>query len=399
MTQRMSFDQLHDFYRSLLLENLLPYWEPHIDRDVGGILNCIGDDGTLISHDKYMWSQLRALWVYSKLWNAVERRPEWIEIATGIYRFVVAHGRDDTGDWVYRVTRHGDVVEGACSIYADGFALYALAEYYRATPNPEARRLGVETYERVVARLSSPGSYLTSPYAIPDGMKCHGVSMIFSLAFSEFGQATGEEAIVEEGYRHSVEVMDHFRRPELQALLEFVTSDNRTVDTPEGRCVVPGHAIESMWFQIHILRARGDRERIRQATECVRWHLERGWDAEYGGILLGLDVRGVEPPYWRDAEVKAWWPHTEALYALLLSHECCGEPWCLDWYWRVHDWSFAHFPDVQHGEWRQRLDRRGQVLDRYIALPVKDPFHLPRAVMYILEALGRLGDTRQAATQ
>ena len=76
--------------------------------------------------------------------------------------------------------------------------------------------------------------------------------------------------------------------------------------------------------------------------------------------------------------------------ALLLSHECCGEPWCLDWYWRVHHWSFAHFPDTEHGEWRQRLDRQGDVLDRYIALPVKDPFHLPRAVIYILDVLERL---------
>ena len=33
------------------------------------------------------------------------------------------------------------------------------------------------------------------------------------------------------------------------------------------------------------------------------------------------------------------------------------------------------------GEWRQRLDRAGQPVTELIALPVKDPFHLPRAAL------------------
>ncbi len=390
MSERMSFVRLYDLYRALLFDNILPYWRPHFDWEHGGILNCIRDDGSPMSDDKFIWSQLRALWVYSKLYNAVERRQEWLDIAHNLYRFIRAHGRDADGNWVYHTTRDGRILEGATSIYADGFALYGLAEYYRATGDEEAKRLGLETYGRVVERLARPGSYLTAPYVVPEGMKCHGVSMLFSLAFWEFGRAIGEAGVVAEGYRHTLEVMDHFRRPELQALLEYITLDNRAVDTPEGRCIVPGHAIESMWFQIHILRERGEAERVRQAIECIRWHIERGWDPVYGGIFLGMDLRGVEPPYWQNAQVKAWWPHTEALYALLLAYEISHEAWCLDWYWRVHEWSFARFPDRAHGEWHQRLTREGQVMEQFIALPVKDPFHLPRAVIYLIELLGRL---------
>jgi len=390
MTERMSFSDLAELYRRLLLDDIVPYWSPHIDWERGGILNCIRDDGTLVSDDKYMWSQLRALWVYSKLYNAVDRRQEWLGTAQNIFRFIADHGRDDAGDWVYQVTREGEVVQGANSIYAEGFALYGLGEFYRATGDAEARRIGAETYERVVKRLAVPGSYQTAPYEIPQGMKCHGVSMIFSLAFSEFGLAIGEQHIIDEGYRHALEVMDHFRRPELEALLEYVMLDNSVADTPAGRCIVPGHAIESMWFQMHIFGPRGEQERIRQAVECIRWHVERGWDDEFGGIRLGLDLGGREPPYWQHAEVKAWWPHTEALYALLLAYEATGEDWCLDWYWRVHEWSFSHFPDAEHGEWFQRLDREGRRLDEVIALPVKDPFHLPRALIYLVEVLDRL---------
>jgi len=48
------------------------------------------------------------------------------------------------------------------------------------------------------------------------------------------------------------------------------------------------------------------------------------------------------------------------------------------------------FPDKEHGEWTQRLDRRGTRLTEVIALPVKDPFHLPRALIVAIQTLQRL---------
>ncbi len=390
MHGRMSFAELGAFYRQLLLDDIIPFWERQVDAEHGGLLNCLRDDASLASDDKYIWSQARALWVFSKLYNTVEPRPEWLAIATGLYRFLAAHGRDAQGYWVWRTNRRGDVLDGPQSIYADGFALYGLAEYFRATGDEEARRIGLETYHRVVERLAVPGSYPLAPYEVPQGMKCHGVSMIFSLVFWEFGRAIGDPTIVDDGYCHTLEVLNHYRRPEHQALLEYIGLDNRPVDSPPGRCIVPGHAIESMWMQMHVLLSRGETARIPAAVECMRWHLERGWDPEYGGIFLGLDLRGVEPPYWGHPTVKTWWQHTEALYATLLAYEQTGEAWCLDWYWRVHDWTFAHYPDPVHGEWRQRLDRQGRPITEVVALPVKDPFHLPRALIYLVDVLERL---------
>jgi len=390
MDTRPSFADLLARYRSLLLEVIVPFWEPHLDGEYGGILNCLADDGTRISEDKFIWSQARALYIYAKLYNAIAPRQEWLEAARSIYRFLLAHGRDRTGHWVWRTDRRGHVLEGYQSLYAEGFALYGLAEYYRATGDEEARAVGLETYHRVVEQLAVPGSYPLAPYAIPAGMKCHGVSMIFSLVFWEFGRAIGDRAIEEDGYCHTLEVLNHYLRPERRALLEFIGLDNRPQDTPPGRTVVPGHAIESLWFQMHVLESRGEHARIPAAAEAIRWHLERGWDAEFGGIFLGMDVDGVEPPYWAHATVKTWWQHTEALYATLLAYAHTREDWCLEWYWRVHDWAFAHYPDPAHGEWRQRLDRAGRPLEEIVALPVKDPFHLPRVVIYIIQVLERL---------
>jgi N-acylglucosamine 2-epimerase len=138
--------------------------------------------------------------------------------------------------------------------------------------------------------------------------------------------------------------------------------------------------------RMHCSARRGDIRATRQAAEVIRWHMEAGWDEEYGGLFLGIDAEG-QTPFLPNATKKIWWPHTEALYALLLAYKLTGESWCWEWYKRVHEWSFTHFPMAPGAEWFQRLDRYGKPIKDTIALPVKDPFHLPRAVLLILKLL------------
>ncbi len=388
------FTDLLAIYRAELLERVVPFWlEYAIDWDNGGILTCISDEGQVQSEDKYMWSQLRALWTFSALYNKIEPRQEWLDVAWHIFNFVKRYGRDDQGRWVFCVSKDGEILQGATSIYADGFALYGLTELARATDDQETINLALETYENVQRRLARPGSYLTAPFEMPENGKAHAISMIFALAFDELGYYLGDQAIIEAGRWHSNEVMDVFLRPDRKLLYEFVHQDNSLIDTPQGRSIVPGHAVESMWFMIHILRRSGDGARIRQAVEAIRWHLEFGWDEEHAGIYHARDAEGGTP-WWRFADAKLWWPHTEALYATLLAYELLREPWCLDWFQRVHNYAFSHYPVPDYGEWTQKLDRQGKAFTEPVALPVKDPFHLPRALIYCINVLERLAKGR-----
>lgn len=377
-------------YRDELLERTIPFWMQHaIDGERGGILTCIGDDGQIISTDKYMWSQLRAIWTFSALYNRIEPRPEWLDVANRIFDFAAKHGRDEEGRWVFAVDREGRVLEGATSIYADGFAIYGLTELARATGDQKAIDLALATYENVQKRLARPGSYATAPYDIPPGAKAHAVAMIFALAFHELGLLLEDDAILAAGRVLANDVMTAFLSPEQRLLYEYVTLDNQLMDTPQGRAIVPGHAIESMWFMIHIYQHWGDENRIRQAIDAIHWHIELGWDEEYGGILLARDAAGGKP-WWLFADSKLWWPHTEALYALLLAYQLSGEDWALNWFEKVHNYAFTHFPVPKYGEWTQKLDRQGHPFTQTVALPVKDPFHLPRALMNCIDVLNQL---------
>ena len=390
MNISVRFADLLAIYRAELLERTVPFWLNHaLDWQRGGICTCIADTGEIFSTDKYMWSQLRAIWTFSALYNQIDARPEWLDAARHIFQFAQQYGRDPQGRWVFAVDAQGNVLQGATSIYADGFAIYGLTEFARATGSQEAIDLALATYENVQQRLAQPGSYETAPYPLPDGVKAHGVSMIFSLVFHELGLLLNDETILAAGKYHAEEVMTAFLPPDQRLLYEYVYLDNSLIDSAQGRAIVPGHAIESMWFMIHIYQYWGNAERLAQATTAIQWHMEYGWDKEFGGILLSRDAAGGNP-WWPFADTKLWWPHTEALYALLLAYEQSREDWALAWFEKVHDYAFSHYPVAGYGEWTQKLDRQGRPFTQTVALPVKDPFHLPRALINVIQVCQRL---------
>lgn len=382
-------------YRKTLLEDVVPFWVNHAIDQNGGINTCIQDDGTIVNRDRWNWSQWRALWLFSKLFCSIEPRQEWLDIAHGIYRFATDHGPLENGHWALLVSADGKVKRGYESLYTDGFAIYGLVEYWRATGKDEALTLAIKTFHATREALASEVPPPTWPYPIPQGCKPHGLSMLFSLVYHELAEATNEKEFRAEANYHHDCVMNQFLRSDKGVLFEWLNRDGSECESPHGTVICPGHAIESMWFQIHIARTENDQSAIRRSIDAIRSHLEKGWDSKHGGIYLAIDADDHDDVEWPHADMKLWWPHTEALYATLLAHEHCREDWCLAWHEKVHDYSFTHYPLPAHGEWRQKLDRRGQPVTKSLFLPTKDPFHLPRALIYCIEVLTRLVEEKR----
>lgn len=384
--------RLRDFLRGHLLDKVVPFWLRHAVDGAGGLNTCIEDDGTLVSRNKYLWSQWRAVWVFSKLYNRIERNRQWLDLAEQIQQFATRHGWDEAfGGWRLEVGHDGRVLRGCESIYVDAFAIYGLAELAKASGREEPLDLARMTAESVLPRLAEPHDRIPhAPYPIPLGARVHGLPMIFSLVFWELGTLLGEPRYQDAALAMSDDVFEHFVRRDRDLLLERIASDNGEYPPPLGTTVVPGHVIEDMWFQIHIARDTGNAARIAEACRLMKRHVELGWDDEFGGLFLAVDAGGAREVGWNHHDAKIWWPHTEALYALLLAYEHTRDREFLDWYAKMHDYSFRHFPVADHGEWTQNLGRDGKPIRDTVCLPVKDPFHLPRALICCLEVLDRL---------
>ena len=57
-------------YFDALTKEVMPFWMKNAIDESGAINNCISEDGTVLSRNRYIWSQGRALWTFSALWAA-----------------------------------------------------------------------------------------------------------------------------------------------------------------------------------------------------------------------------------------------------------------------------------------------------------------------------------------
>ena len=380
------FKNYFDQYSNALNNEVMPYWLKHSGDASGAINNCLAEDGTVLSRDRYIWSQGRALWTYSAMYNRIEKKPEYLERATGLFNYLKGTGRSADGKWNYLFDGDGNMLEDDISIYVDGFVLAGMTEYYIATGNEEAKAIALETFENTYDRIQRPGSYRVAPYVIPDGMKTHGVNMCYAFFYNCLGVATGRQDIVSIAHDLAMEVLNKFYVAEKDAILELVYVDGSLSDTPEGRSCVPGHAIECMWFLINIFEQWNEPENIAKCCHIIRRHIELAWDAEKGGLRLALDIDGKEPIFWGKPTYKPWWVQVETLVATAYAWKHTKDSWFLDMHKKVNEYAFAHYPNG-YGDWYNWLDNDGNI-GQSAALPVKDPFHLPRGLIYLCDLFG-----------
>jgi N-acylglucosamine 2-epimerase len=381
---------LATWLRAHLFGHVLPFWERHAFDERGGLLTCLSDAGEVLSTDKWLWSQWRAVWVFAAVYHRLDRDPRWLDRAVRIADFCAGCGWIEAeAGWALTVARDGRVLRGCESTYVDAFAVYGLAELFRGTGDERWRALVVRTADAALQRLAQPHDTIPHfPYPIPPGAKPHGIPMLWSLALAEAGAALGEERYLRAAAGLADEIFRDFFRRDRDLVLEFGRLDGREFPPPQGTAVVPGHVIEDMWFQLRVARLTGhEAVPVEEMLRLARRHLELGWDREHGGLLLAIDADGREPVGWNFVDTKLWWPHTEALITTLLGWRLTAQPAWLDWQERLWSLCLAHFADWTHGEWRQKLDRTWRPITRVVALPVKDPFHLPRSLILQIELL------------
>jgi N-acylglucosamine 2-epimerase len=332
----------------------------------------------------------REIWMFSHLFNTCERKPEWLDAAALGVRFLLAHAFKEDGKMHFRLTRDGRSLSEALSVYTEVFGSIALAEYSKATGDAALWERAMRMYDFLMPRLGRPSDTALLCYPIRAEFHLHAHDMCRMTVAWVFNQlAPGQR--FEDDLSLSVDsIIQRHWKPELRALLENVAMDGSPMlALPEGRMFHPGHAIESAWMLLEIARHRQDEKLIPTAVEIILASLEHGWDEKYGGILYLTNIDWT-PTHELEANLKLWWPHSEALYAILLGWALTGRSDLWQWYEKVHDYTFRHFPDPEYGEWYGYLDRSGEPVWTAKASGWKCFFHLPRALLRCWRLLSEL---------
>jgi N-acylglucosamine 2-epimerase len=370
---------LRTIYRDGLLLDTVPFWFPRcVDAEHGGYFTGVDRDGTVIQPDKSVWFQGRAAWTLSTLYNTVEQRPEWLEMARSGIEFMDRHCYDADGRMFFSVTRDGRALRKRRYVFSEAFATIALAAYGIAAGDESRKRQALDLFRLMLRYLQEPGLLDPKVDTATRPMKALAVPMILIATAQELRKAIDDPLLSETIDRCVAEIARDFLKPEFRCALETVGPGGEFIDTLEGRMVCPGHSIEAGWFVLQEARHRGgDAALVELGTRIIDWSMEIGWDREHGGVLYYRDARGLPcTEYWHD--MKFWWPHNEAIIATLLAARMTGDPKYGRWHTMVHDWAYTHFTDPLHGEWFGYLHRDGSVSTQVKGTMWKGPFHLPR---------------------
>jgi N-acylglucosamine 2-epimerase len=383
--------KLASFYRDTLLGDVMPFWLRHgMDREHGGIITSLNRDGSVVDTDKSVWFQGRTGWMFATLYNTVERRAEWLEAARSCVEFSRRHCFREDGKMWFTVTREGRPLRMRRYVFSESFAAIALAAYAKASGDARAAEEAVKTFATYLRYSFEPG-VMTPKFEPTRSAKSIGPHMI-GIATAQELRANLDDVSVsgrtctEWIDRSIAEIERDFMKPEHSALMEVVAPDGGVIDHFDGRTLNPGHAIEAAWFIMHEGKLRGDERLVRIGLTILDWMWARGWDGECGGIYYFRDLRGLPvQEYWHD--MKFWWPHNEAIIATVLAWTLTGDAKYALWHQQVHNWSFQHFADPEHGEWYGYLHRDGSVSSSLKGNMWKGPFHLPRMLWYCWKLL------------
>lgn len=382
-----TFMQLREVYREELTGNILPFWLQHSkDETNGGFFTCLDRRGKVYGTDKFMWLQGREVWCFSYMYNNVAQKKEWLEMALHGAAFMEKYGRDGEGNWYFSLTADGKPLVQPYNIFSDCFACMAFAALNKATGEERYKKIALDTFENIIARKDNWKGKYNKAFPGTRPLKNFSLPMILCNLALELEYIIGTERV--NSFIPAVihEVMDVFYQPESGLILENVNPDGSFSDCFEGRVLNPGHAIEAMWFIMDLGKRMNDGALIIKAKDIMLHTLEYGWDKKYDGIFYFLDIKG-HPTQQLEWDQKLWWVHVEALVALAKGYKLTGDEKCAEWFTKVHNYTWKHFKDTEHGEWFGYLNRRGEVLLPLKGGKWKGCFHIPRALYQVWKTL------------
>lgn len=391
----INFKTLAEQYKSELLDKVVPFWlDKSQDHEFGGYFTCLDRDGSVYDTDKFIWLQGREVWMFAKLYNEVEHKQEWLDCAVQGAEFLKKYGHDGQLNWYFALDREGQPLVEPYNIFSYTFAVIAFGQLAIATGNKEYEEIARKTFDIVLSRVDNPKARWNKAVPGSRNLKTFDLPMILCNVALEI------EPLLEPKFLHQTidtclhEVLDVFYRPELGLVVEALGKDGELVDSFDGRKLNPGHAIESTWFIMDLGKRLNRPDLIEKAVEISLAEVEYGWDEQYSGIFYFMDRLG-KPRHELEFDQKLWWVHIETLISMLKGYQLTGNPKCLEWFERVHDYTWKHFADPDYPEWYGYLNRRGEVLLPLKGGKWKGCFHVPRGLFNCWKMLEELSNREQ----
>ncbi len=368
-------------YKKDLTENIMPFWMKYgLDRENGGVYTCVDRDGSLMDTTKSVWFQGRFAFICSFAYNNVEKNKEWLDAAKSTLEFIEKHCFDEQGHMYFSVTAEGKPLRKRRYVFSETFAAIAMSEYALATGDQHWAKRAIQVFEDTQRFLATPG-FLPAKFEADVKLQGHSIVMILINVGSCIRKVVDDPKLTQQIDESIEKLKKYFIHPEFKCLLETVGENGEFIDTNMTRTINPGHCIETSWFIMEEAKLRGwDKPMFDMALQVFDWSWDWGWDKQYGGIINFRDCKNL-PPQDYSQDMKFWWPQCETIIASLYAYLGTGDEKYLYRHERISEWTYAHFPDAEYGEWYGYLHRDGTVAQPAKGNLYKGPFHVPRMMI------------------
>lgn len=344
--------------KDVLVNNILRFWsERMVDTEHGGFYGRI--DGHDILHpeaEKGAVLNARILWTFASATRILHSMP---------YRILAARAKDylltrfidpQYGGVYWSLNADGTPLDTKKQTYAIAFAIYGLAEYYRATQDPEALLTAIRLFDDIEVH-----AFHVSPL---EG-ESEGVGYVEALTrdwqpIADMRLSDKDENAVFtmnthlhvlEAYTNLYRVLKNVHRDDVQGTKERVERQlrilidifaNRIFDPATGHLMLffdekwqpsnthtsPGHDIEAAWLLREAQAVLGENEEVNKLSRRLAV-------AARDGIL----------------QEKQWWCYAEAVVGYIDQWQDIPDPHYLNFANAAWDFIVDHLVDHEHGEW------------------------------------------------
>lgn len=385
----LSIKNLLDKYRADLFDSYLPYLSKYaVDFEYGGFMCNAYPNGSRIDTNKRAWYEGRGLWVYSFLYNRIDKNPVYLDIATKTADFILK--LKPAGDVFFPslYTREGKSLSNG-EIYGDLFLALGLQEYSKIPGNEkcldEAKDILIKCM-RMYDRPDYPGKPFLQNAPVIEAPRMLGHWMMMIRVATQILEFRSDPEIETIAARCVDALMNHHYNYEYGLFNEVLNHDFSRPDNMYAQWSYTGHAIEVLWFLFEEALRLKDVHLFNTAAERFMRHVEVAWDSVFGGVFRSLD--DVKKNLWTLDVVLLF--QVEALNGCMLLVEHTGSRWACDWYAKFYNHIQSRYEPQKAGysPWLCTGDRANTPPE--FSAPRIGNFHYPQSLMINILSLERI---------
>jgi len=379
------WNSIHEFWANNTVDELNGGFVGEIS--FNGQINTKADKGVVLN-SRILWSLSSAYIHTGKL--------RYLELATRAFDYLLAHFWDeDFGGLYWSVDAKGVVVSNRKQAYAQGFGIYAFAEYYKASQDEKSKQYAISLFKLLENKFKDKqyGGYIE---ALGRDWSLLG-DMRLSLKDANEPKSMNTHLHIIEPYTNLFSVwnnpdLEHSIR-DLLVLFQQKILNTKTMQfqlffdmdwTVKSSEISFGHDIECTWLLCDAARvikdAAFEQEMDSLAIKVVDKVLTDGTDKD-GSLFYEV----VEGKIDKD---KHWWVQAEAIIGLVNAFKISGKKDYLDEAIRIFVFIKENIKDRNYGEWFWRVDKNNKpILSDCKVGFWKCPYHNTRA---LIESYNRL---------